>query len=203
MTTALRQTYADLMALPDDDNLHELVRGEIIVVPPPHPDHRAVEAALVGAVDRYVRDRADARGWQPSQGRAARSRLVGSLASGEAGIRFSLPDDPDQVRGADLLYLSADQFTPLEAVIWTQYVPEMPVLVAEVNSLSQSAAYSNEKVTDYLQGRATLVWQLFPRTRTIRVYTAENTTWTIDVHGTLEGGTVLPGFSVAVAELFA
>lgn len=203
MTTALPSTYTDLMALPEDDTLHELVRGEIIAMPPPHPDHGDGEAALVGAVDRYLRESAGALGWQPQHGRAARSRLVGYLASGEAGIRFSLPDDPDQVRGADLLYLSAEQFSRLEPLIRTAYVPEVPVLVAEVISPPETAAYSNQKVTDYLQGGAKVVWQLFPRSRTIRVYTAENTTWIIDAHGALDGSSVLPGFSVPAAELFA
>lgn len=39
MTTTQRMTYADLMALPDDGYLHELVRGEILPMPPPKGEH--------------------------------------------------------------------------------------------------------------------------------------------------------------------
>lgn len=48
MVTTQRKTYDDLMALPNDENLHELVRGEILCMPPPKGQHGATEAALVG-----------------------------------------------------------------------------------------------------------------------------------------------------------
>jgi Uma2 family endonuclease len=196
-------TFADLMAQPDDGYVYELVRGEILRMPPPKGDHGDVEAALVEAIGRYLVDRARGFGWQPEHGRAARSRLVGYLASGEAGIRFSLPEDPDQTRGVDVLYLSVEQFKRLEEYIREEYIPEVPALVAEVISPSETATYSNEKVTDYLAGGAKMVWQLFPRTRTVRVYAADSTTWVIPSNGTLDGGDVLSGFQVLVAELFA
>lgn len=203
MTTKQRLTFADLMAQPDDGYLYELVRGEILRMPPPKGDHGDVEAALVEAVGHYLRDRARALGWQPRHGRAARSRLVGYLASGEAGIRFSLPDDPDQTRGVDMLYLSVEQFRRLEAYMRQEYIPEVPALVAEVISPSETTTYSNEKVTDYLAGGAKLVWQLFPKTRSVRVFAADGSTWVVPSDGTLGGGDVLPGFEVLMAELFA
>jgi Uma2 family endonuclease len=196
-------TFADLLAQPDDGYVYELVRGEILRMPPPKGDHGRVELALAGVLDRYLYDKARLLGWAPEQGRAARDRLVGYPESGEAGIRFSLPDDPDQTRGVDVLYLSPEQFARLESLLRTEYVPEVPALVAEVISPSETTTYSNEKVTDYLRGGAQLVWQLFPETRTVRVYRSDNTTWTIPHDGTLDGGDVLPGFAVSLKELFA
>ncbi len=40
-------TVAEFMALPDDGNLHELVRGELRVMPPPKGVHGLIEARLV------------------------------------------------------------------------------------------------------------------------------------------------------------
>jgi Uma2 family endonuclease len=202
MTTARRMTVTDLLDQPDDGYLYELVRGEILRMPPPKGDHGRVELALAGAIDRYLYGRAATLGWDPSEGRTARDRLVGYPESGEAGIRFSLPDDPDQIRGVDVLYLTPEQFARLEPILRTEYIPEVPALVAEVISASETTTYSNEKVTDYLNGGARLVWQLFPLTRTIRVYGSDNTTWTIPAGGTLDGGAVLPGFTVGLGELF-
>ena len=108
MTTALRMTYDDLMAQPDDGYRYELVRGEILRLPLPMGDHGYVEAGIVAALARYLHDQAVALGWDPQTGQRSRSRVAGYLASGEAGIRFSLPDDPDQVRGADVLYLTPE-----------------------------------------------------------------------------------------------
>ena len=203
MTTAQAATYDQLLDQPDDGMLHELVRGEILRMPPPKSEHGRVELALASAIDRYLYARAASLGWEPSQGRDARDRLVGYPASGEAGMRFSLPDDPDQVRGADLLYLSPERYAALAESLRDEYIPLVPDLVAEVINPSESAAYSNEKVTDYLAGGARLVWQLFPRRQTVRVWRADGTTQSISRDGVLDGGEVLPGFTVHLVELFA
>ena len=100
-------TPADLMLQMDDTCLHELVRGEIPRVPP-KGKHGNIEARMVAAIDRRLY-RAEALGWDESQGMEARDLLVGRVDSGEAGIRFCLPDDPDQVRGIDVGYLTTDQ----------------------------------------------------------------------------------------------
>lgn len=202
MTTALRMTYDDLIARPDDGYRYELVRGEILRLPLPKGDHGYVEAGIVVALARYLHERAIALGWDPETGQRSRSRVAGYLASGEAGIRFSLPDDPDQVRGADVLYLSPEQFRRLDPLIRTEYIPELPALVVEVISPSERATDSNQKVTDYLAGGALLIWQIYPETRTARVYTADGRTWTVPTDGALEGGEVLPGFSLRLATLF-
>jgi len=196
-------TYDDLMAQPDDGNLHEFVRGEIRCMPPPKGEHGDIEAAIVGPIDRYLYERALAAGWSVSQGRVARKRLVGYLASGEAGIRFSLPDDPDQVRGVDVLYLTPDQFIRLEAVLRDQYVPEVPALVVEVISPSETAVDVEEKLTDYLAGGARLVWLLFPKTRLVQVYRPDRTMTSLAAGALLDGGEVLPGFSAPVTSLFS
>lgn len=203
MTTAQRMTFKDLMAQPDDGYLHELVRGEIIRMPPPKTRHGLIEAALTGIVSRYLYDRAVALGWQQSEGYQAQFRLVGRLASGEAGVRFSLPDDPDQTRGLDLGYLSPEQVARLSDVPDDEYIHEMPVLVAEIISPTESAEYVNEKVSDYQAGGARLVWLFYPKTRTVMVLHDDGTSRTIAPDGILDGEDVLPGFMVLVSDVFA
>jgi Uma2 family endonuclease len=203
MTTVQRMTFNDLMAQPDDDYLNELVRGEILRMPPPKEDHGCVEAALVEAIGRYLDDRALALGWEKSQGRAARNRLVGRLLSGDVGVRFSLPDDPDQLRGLDVYYLSAEQVARLGAVPTAEYLVEMPALVAEVISPSETASYINEKVNDLLRGGAQMVWLFYPKTRTVMVLRPDGSARMIPAGGLLDGNDVLPGFTVELASIFA
>jgi Uma2 family endonuclease len=203
MTTVQRMTFNDLMAQPDDDYLYELVRGEILRMPPPKEDHGCVEAALVEAIGRYLDDRALALGWEKSQGRAARNRLVGRLLSGDVGVRFSLPDDPDQLRGLDVCYLSAEQVARLGAVPTAEYLVEMPALVAEVISPSETASYINEKVNDLLRGGAQMVWLFYPKTRTVMVLRPDGSARMIPAGGLLDGNDVLPGFTVELASIFA
>ena len=202
MTTLQRMTYDDLMSLPEDEYLHELVRGEIVRMPPPKGKHGRIEGALAEAVGRFLYEFALARGWRPEQGLLGRDLLVGALGVGEFGIRFTLPDDPDQVRGIDLCYLSPEQVARYEETGPDEYFSEVPVLVAEVISPSETAEYIDEKVNDYLAGGAQLVWLLFPKARRVQVYRPDHTMETVAADGMLDGGEVLPGFSVAVASLF-
>jgi Uma2 family endonuclease len=195
-------TYDDLMALPDDGQRHKLVRGEILSMPPPKGTLGGIEWALAEAIGRYLHARASALGWQEADGLAARVRLVGYTAGGEAGMRFSLPDDPDQVRGADALYLTPEQFARAEEALRDDYIPFVPALVAEVVSRTDRADDVAEKVDDYLAGGAHLVWVLYPRTRTVAVYTPEGAARIIPAGGLLDGGEVLLGFTVALDSLF-
>jgi Uma2 family endonuclease len=202
MVTAQRMTFDDLMATPDDGRRYELVRGGILGMPPPKGDHGDIEAALVGAIERYLHEQALRQGWLESQGRAARSRLAGRLVSGEAGIRFSLPDDREQTRGIDAGYLSVEQVARLGASSGNEYIAEVPALVAEVISPSESSEYIEEKVADLLAGGARLVWLLFPKTRSVRICLPDGSMRMVGADGTLTGGEVLPGFSVALTSLF-
>lgn len=54
MTTLQRMTFSDFMLLPEDGCRHELVRGEILYMPPPKEKHGAIEARLVAAIGRYL-----------------------------------------------------------------------------------------------------------------------------------------------------
>jgi Uma2 family endonuclease len=202
MATIQRMTFEDLAALPDDENRHELVRGEIIGMPPPQGDHGHLEFRLARFIERHLDAVAQAAGWEVSQGEDERDLLAGMVAGGEAGVRFTLPDDPDQTRGMDLCYLSPDQAARYYAAGLEGYFQELPSLVAEVISPSEKAAYIEQKVADYLAGGARLVWLLFPTLRTVRVYRADGTTAVVTAEGTLSGESVISGFSVPVAHLF-
>ncbi|MGH2345595.1 MAG: Uma2 family endonuclease [Chloroflexota bacterium] len=203
MVTLPRMTYEDLMSLPEDGNRHELVRGEIVCMPPPKGHHGLVEMALAEAVGRYLYGRAIALDWREEQGRLQRNLLVGAMGGGEFGIRVALPDDPEQVRGLDFCYLSSEQVARYEAAGADQYFTEVPVLVGEVISRSESAEYVAEKVRDYLAGGARLIWLLFPHTRMVQVFQPDQPTRMLSGEARLEGGDILPGFSVALTGLFA
>jgi Uma2 family endonuclease len=203
MVTQQRMTYEDLIAQPDDGCRHELVRGEILRMPHPKGRHGLVARALVEAVGRYLHDRATSLGWSEEQGRRQRNLLVGAPGGGEFGIRITLPDDPVQVRGLDVCYLSPEQVARYEAAGSDEYFTEVPALVAEVISPSETADYIAEKVHDYLTGGARLVWLLFPRTRMVQVHEPGQPMRVLTGDAPLEGGEVLPGFSVALNGLFA
>lgn len=142
------------LALPNDGERHEFVRGQVRRMPPAKGDHGLIESDLLAELNRYLDARAADMGWTPAQGREARRRLVGFVAGGEFGMRFAVPDDPQQIRGADGVYVSADQYARVHWDRATDYFPEAPTLVFEVISPSESADDIAEKVSDYLAGGA-------------------------------------------------
>jgi len=168
-----RMTVEEFMALPDDGNRHELVRGELRGMPSPKGTHGFVEIALLAAIDRYLYDRATVLGWEPRQGLGARNALVGRVGGGELGMQFAVPDDPHMIRGADGVYIPPEQLARVSCS-WDgrEYFPEVPALVSEVVSETDKASEVNEKVQDYLAGGARRVWCVYPEHRTIHVHDA-------------------------------
>ena len=58
------------------------------------------------------------------------------------------------------------------------------------------------KIAMYLQAGTLLVWLVNPATRTVVVFPSEMNPVTLSESDALDGGDVLPGFSVPVAEIF-
>ena len=196
-----RMSVAEFMALPDDGNRHELVRGELRIMPPPGSRHGLVETAVLAALDRSLDNRARAAGWEPQQGIAARHRLVGFVAGGEFGLQFAVPDDPNQIRGADGVYVPPEQ---LATVSWDPegYFPAVPHLVIEVISASEKAADVAEKVQDYLAGGAHRVWCVYPQHHTVHIHDAAAPTHVVRGAESLTDEELLPGFALPLNLIF-
>jgi Uma2 family endonuclease len=197
----MRVSVAEFLALPDDGNRHELVRGEVRMMPPPKSMHGLIEAALMARLDHYLDTRAMALGWTLEQGLRARNALVGLLGSGEFGMQFALPDDPHQIRGADGAYVPPEQ---LARVTWAEdeYFPEVPALVIEVICPSDKADAVAEKVQDYLAGGARRVWCVYPQWRSVLVYDAETAPRVLRGDESLGDEELLPGLSLPLALIF-
>jgi len=194
-------SVAEFMALPNDGNLHEFVRGEIRSMPPPKTRHGVIESFLNRQIGRYLDDRALSLGWHPEDGLQAQQRLVGLTACGEVGLAFSLEDDEHQIRGADCVYVPPAQ---LAEIGWDGegYFPTVPWLVIEVISPSDSAADVEERVQDYLAGGARRVWCVYPKPRRVHVHDADGPLRILRVTDVLTDEELLPGFSLPVAWLF-
>lgn len=83
----------------------------------------------------------------------------------------------------------------------TGFAPLAPDLAIEVVSPSDSALEIHKKVLAYLNAATTLVWVVFSGNRTIAVHTSAGSR-TLTVEDTLDGGEVLPGFTLPVRNIF-
>ena len=59
------------------------------------------------------------------------------------------------------------------------------------------------KLKDYFFAGVKLVWYVDPRKQTIEVYTSVQEVTILSIDDTLDGGTLLPGFSVPVRMLLS
>lgn len=78
-----------------------------------------------------------------------------------------------------------------------------PTLAVEVISPGNTRREMEEKLDDYFAAGTELVWYVYPDRREVEVYTDPQAKQTLTIADTIDGGTVLPGFAVAVAELFS
>jgi Uma2 family endonuclease len=81
--------------------------------------------------------------------------------------------------------------------------PALPTLVAEVLSDSNPAAEMQHKRNVYFAAGVQLVWEIDVQLRTVAIYTQPTRLErTLTRTQTLDGGSVLPGFVLALVDLF-
>jgi Uma2 family endonuclease len=125
-------------------------------------------------------------------------RNLGAV-TGEAGL-MELPSGP--VRGPDVAFTSwgrmANRRRPADPI------PALaPDLAVEVLSRSNTLGEMARKRGEYFRAGVRLVWEIDPRARTVRVYTAVDQFRDLTAADALDGGAVLPGFTLPLAQLFA
>ena len=100
------------------------------------------------------------------------------------------------------IYASWDRF-PDRKVPTAPMPAVVPDLVVEVLSESNTPAEMERKRAEYFDAGVRLIWEVDSQTRTVCVYTPDGTVSTLDASQRLEGGDVLPGFTLVLSELFA
>ena len=177
-----RVTTADeLFAMGDTDDRCELLHGALSRMSPAGTRHGAIGARLLVRLGAWVE--------QHDLG----------LVTGEIG--FVLATDPDHVRAPDVAFIRKQRFPP-EGVPHT-YWPGAPDFCAEVVSPSDKYAYVQEKACDWIRHGARLVVVVEPDRRRVVVHRSDKDVQILSEDDTLDGGDVVPGFRLAIHELFA
>jgi len=177
---------ADLERFPDDGYRYEIWHGELVRMAPAGGRHGECEANLVAAL------RQQASG-------------LGHTYTGDTG--FLLHTDPDELVSPDMAFVRLDHLPPLAERIG--YLRVVPDLVVEIRSPNDADTDVQAKVELYLRAGVQLVWLVDQRQQTvqhIRSAAAETTPTTVfraEAGDVLDGGDVVPGFRLAVSEIFA
>lgn len=108
---------------------------------------------------------------------------------------------PGLVRIPDIAFFSWSQFPNHE--LPEEAIPDLwPDLAIEILSKGNTPAEMERKRREYFASGTKLVWIIDPKTRTARVYTAPEEWTEVTEAGALDGGTVLPGFSLSMRAWF-
>jgi Uma2 family endonuclease len=84
-----------------------------------------------------------------------------------------------------------------------QPIPDLvPNLAVEVLSVSNTRTEMERKRREYFDAGVELVWQIDPDERTCEVFSSPDDSAVIGIDGTVDGGTVLPGFQLSLREFF-
>ncbi len=117
-------------------------------------------------------------------------------ADGAVRLRFRL------VRIPDVSFLPWERLPggelPDEAV-----ASVAPALAVEVLSEGNTPAEMGRKLKDYFEAGVKLAWVIDPKTETATAYTSPGRARPVAKDGVLDGGKVLPGFSLPLKDVFA
>ncbi|MBW3553650.1 MAG: Uma2 family endonuclease [Gemmatimonadetes bacterium] len=172
-------TLEEFERLPEEDeHLLELSRGILVREPRPRASH----GTAVMLLGRHI---------------ATWALEHGGIVT--AGTGFVLEADPATVRGPDIAWVRPGQ-TPLRAL--EGFIHGAPDLAVEVLSPSNRAGEVREKIAQYFEAGTAAVWLVDPKTRTVEVFRSPRESRVLHASDTLDGGSVLPGFAIAVLEIF-
>lgn len=178
MTTLM--TAEDLLALPDDDKQYELVEGELIEMSPSSRHHSRDGQRIATRLGVFVED-----------------HDLGEVHGADGG--FILSRDPDTVRSPDVAFVRKERLVELDD---EGFLPLAPDLSVEVVSPSNTINEMSRKVQEYLSAGTSIVWVVEPLRRQVAVHTREPIVRIYRDGDTLDGGDVLPGFTLSVTYIF-
>jgi Uma2 family endonuclease len=171
-------TAEELGNLPDSPDRHELIKGELLTMPPVMHLHGRVAANLTILLGLHVK-----------------AHRLGQVVT-ESG--YKLESDPDTVLGPDLSFISTERLDQPE----DRYYEGPPDLAIEVLSPSDRKGYIERKLGLYLARGTRSIWLVNPRRRTVEVVSSTGERRTLHETDELIDDTV-PGFRVKVSEIFA
>jgi Uma2 family endonuclease len=109
---------------------------------------------------------------------------------------------PGLVRMPDASFISWERY-PKKKRRRAEIPTVAPDLVVEVFSKDNTRKEMQRKLEEYFRAGVRLVWYVDPVKRTVRVYTAVDRSTLLGEDDTLDGGDVLPGFTLSIRDWFA
>jgi Uma2 family endonuclease len=167
-----------LLPEPEDGSHQELVRGEIISMPPPGGMHGVSCNKAGRRIGNFVED-----------------NNRGTVTSNDTG--FITARGPDSVRGPDISYWSKERLPEVPV----GYIEIAPDMLVEVLPPSNTSKKIRTKIKEYFEKRVRLVWVIAPEDRTLTIYRMPDEGRLLHETAMVTGEDVLEGFTCRVSDL--
>jgi Uma2 family endonuclease len=164
----------------DNSDNYEIIDGVTVELRPMSADSQAVTSLLVWHLSSYGIPRA--------------------VGAGYAEMLFKLPLAKDRNRRPDAAFVSYARWPKHKPIPATNAWDALPELCVEVVSPNDLADELETKVEEYLQAGVGMVWVVYPRHERVYVYESVTRIRRLTRADSLDGGAVLPGFTLS--ELF-
>lgn len=178
MTTTAKLTIEEFLCLPDTKPASEYVDGEVIQKPMPDQRHSRLQAFLGRLLDEFLE--------------ATGLGVVGT----EWRCIFGLVGQ-ERTYIPDVIVITREHQTA------DRHHRGPPDLAIEILSPDQPAGDFAEKILFYMMHGVRMTVVVDPERRIITVYVPNREPVHLTLEDTLDGGDVLPGFSVPVERIFA
>jgi Uma2 family endonuclease len=174
-------TEQDLLDISEKENrLFELVDGTLVEKPMGFQES-LLAAFLIELLGPFVR-----------------AANLGLVTAPDATVRLA----PRLVRIPDVAFFSWDRIPG--GRVPKEPVPSLgPDLAAEILSASNTPREMARKRREYFESGARLVWLIDPASRMVAVFTSPDASVNLSESDVLDGGAVLPGFTLVLRDFFA
>lgn len=173
------EEFSQIAQLPENENRRlELDEGVIVDIGSSSQENTVIGGRIIHFLNTFV---------IPAQ--------IGYVTTPDGGFKLG----PGRVRQPDTAYISSARHPKLEGVQF----PVAPDLAVEIVSPDEDGF---KKVNEYFAAGCRLVWAVYPAERRVYVFhppeNGEMRVYKFGVDDILDGGDVLPGFKLAVRDIF-
>ena len=176
-----RMTYSEFeqfIAAPENrDRRFELIHGEIVEV---SPNKRHGRIAL--RIGHYILDYLEEH----------------PIGDADVEVRHKMPDDEHNAVMPDVAFTTHER----DGAEDEDLVPRMPDLAVEVKSPNDRNVSLRDKAAYYLANGARMVWVVYPDKKHVEVYQPDADIQMLTLDDVIDGGDVLPGFTLPVRKVF-
>jgi Uma2 family endonuclease len=175
-------TAEEFMEADLGEGIFELVRGEVVEMPRPMPEHGRVCVNVVFALESFGR---------------------------QTGLGYAISNDsavltergPDTVRGPDVCFYTHARWP--RSQVGRGLPPVPPDVAVEVYSPGNRRGGMNKKILEYLEIGALMVWVVYPAKRNVAIHRMDDQPpLVLGEDAVNENLPELPGFRCPVSDFF-